>query len=87
MKTKSDCIACLRRTANALEVTVEWLRWDCIHVLGATGRFGDESGYTKDDYVGMELSMVDEALDSLVWWLRKAAEEWEGNGEPAGDRG
>jgi len=80
MKTKTNCIACLRRTADALEVTCEWLLWDCIHVLHKTGHFGkDEAPYTKDEITSMDLSMARDALEHYVWWLRKAADDWEGD--------
>ena len=72
---KTDCINCLRRTADTLEVTVEWLVYDCLHALGMEGSPRCEDS----EFAGMDLSIALDALGDLVWWLRVAAKKWEGS--------
>ena len=77
-RTEADVIACLRRTADAVEVAGEWLLRDCIHVLGkAELPSGRGNEYTAYDYTAMDIDMAEEALDHFVWWLRRSAGDWE----------
>ena len=90
MKPKTECIDLLRRTAVSLATIGDWLILDCLHSLKETGELSsqDQTDYTPSELAGMDLSMAREALESLVWWLRKAADDWEkegGGDEPAGD--
>lgn len=83
MKTQADVCACLRRTADALEVKFEWFYWSILHALpDLPDGPSDCDGFSRSDVAGMDLGMAQEALESASWWLRKAAADIEGGDAP-----